>query len=432
MDGIATRQSPPFSVPMRYLGTSVAFFVAFHVMLAARPQEVLFGPPLAPAVLATVHLATVGWLSMVVMGAMYQLAPVLLDAELASPRAAGAGYWLALPGAAALAAGLGLGRPALAAAGGVAVAGAGLLFAGNLAVTFRRAGRWSLQGTAMAAAAAFFLTVAAWGTVLALNLWKPFLGGAVWRHMGVHAALGLIGWFSLIIAGVGYRLIPTFVLSHGYPENLQRPVIGLLAAGAPAAALGAFIPARGPGGLPAAAWTALPACAGLALFAWDVARILRHRRRPRLELVTRYSAAAVAMVACGVAVGWPALAGWSPPWLPGEEGRALALRAAAYLALAGWASLMAVGQLFKIIPFLTWLHRYGERMGREQVPLPRDLFDARLGEWSFRLLVPGAAVTAASLILGQPWAAAVSTRLELVGALLFAWAMGQVLRPRER
>ncbi len=433
MDGIATRQSPPFHVPIRYLATGIAFFLAFHVFLAAGARAVLFGSPLAPATLAAVHLATVGWLSMVVMGAMYQLAPVLMDAELHSARAAAAAYWLALPGAVALAAGLGAALPAAAVTGGVLVACAAVFFAGNLALTFRRAGRWSVQGTAMAAAAGFFLLVVAWGTALAINLWQPYLGAGVWRHLGAHAALGVVGWFSLIIAGVGYRLIPTFALSHGYPENLQRPVLILLAGGAPAAAL-VVVGGRIAGviGLPGQAVAALPAFAGLGLFAWDVVRILRHRRRPRLELVTRYSVVAVAMMVVAAGIGWLLLAGWAPPWLPAGVGRALGMKAAVYLALDGWASLMAVGQLYKIVPFLTWLHRYGDRMGREQVPLPRDLFDPRLGEWSFRLLVPGVAGTAASLLAGWPGGAAAFVWVSLAGALLFAWAMLQVLRPRRR
>lgn len=415
MEGLAVRSGPEVGLPLRFMGAGVVSYLLLQAALAARAGQIFAGPLLQPVTLAAVHLATLGWASMVMMGAYYQLVPVLLQAELHSQRVGRASFLLYAPGVALLVVGFWTWTVGAVIAGGtLAVAGIAAFLA-NLALTLRRVRRWSLQGRAMAAALAFLALTVALGLTLALNLRLGFLHRSALRHLAAHFLGGLFGWFSLSIVAVGYRLIPMFILAHGYPQGWQAAVATLVGGGA---ALVAGAAAAGAGG-PSLLAAGLPLAAGLLLFAADVARIVRHRRRRRLELVTRFTLAAVGALTAGSLLAGALLAS------PAPSRRATA--AVAYLLLLGWVSLTIVGQLYKIVPFLSWLGRYGPRAGREPVPLVSELYDRAAGEWSFRLLILGTFGVPAALLAGWQGAARVAQAAVLAGAALFTWTMLQAL-----
>lgn len=420
LPGLDTRRAPSPALPLRFLATGAGAFVLLQAFLAVRGGSVFTGRYLDWATVGAVHLATLGWITMVMVGAAYQLIPVLLQVGLFSERLGRLSYWPLAAGAAGMVAGFWSRRIGLVVAGGFLAAFGLALFLYNAVQTLRGVRAWTPGGRALGAALAFLLLTAAWGVLLLVGLHHGALGGAFPRHLAAHAVLGVAGWVSLTIVGVGYRLLPMFALSHGHSLRRQgwtALALGLGAAGGAAGALGA---GRGAAGLGAA----LVACA-LAAFCLDTAAILRRRRR-RLEPVSLLSAAGVACGGAAAALAGLGVAGWLPPGVP--AGRVVT--AVAYLALGGWASLMIAGQLLKIVPFLVWLGRYGERAGREPVPLVRDLYDPRLGTWAFRLLLPGTLGGAGAVLAGSPAAGALFSGVNLAGALALAAAVGQAVLGR--
>jgi hypothetical protein len=70
--------------------------------------------------------------------------------------------------------------------------------------------------------------------------------------------------------------------------------------------------------------------------------------------------------------------------------------ASGWLAIAGWAQTAIQGFLYKIGPFLTWMHRYGPLVGTRPVPMLEQLYSRRLAlvgfvTWTMGVLL-GAAV----------------------------------------
>lgn len=418
MEGLATRKAPPAWLPLRYMVAGMAAFLLLHGLLAWQGDTILGGLTTAPLTLAAVHLAAVGWGTLVLMGALYQLVPVLLNADLHSHALGRAGFWPAVGGAGMLVGGFWAWQPALVAAGGILVAVAALLLAYNLLRSIPPAARLALHGRGLLGAVAFFLLTVAWGLGLAGHLLWGYLD-AMPRQVAVHATLGLLGWFSLAIMSAGYRLIPMFTLAHGYSQARQPLTLLALAAGA---AMTAALAALGAGPV-AVSLPALAVVAAFALFALDMKEILRARRRRRLELVTRFALASLTAGALGATLVWVQSATLAPRWLSGPAG----LTATVYLALAGWVSLMMVGQLFKIVPFLIWLDRYSERAGRERVPLVSELFSPLLGELALWGLVTGTFGTALAVLSGQPGLARATEAVAFLGALAFGGAMAQVI-----
>ncbi len=84
--GLRLDQAPPFSVLLRFFLTAPVFGAATAaIILLTGPSS--FASHWNTALLAATHLLTLGFLTMVMIGALMQLLPVLADSLLHRPRA---------------------------------------------------------------------------------------------------------------------------------------------------------------------------------------------------------------------------------------------------------------------------------------------------------------------------------------------------------
>src|SRR5690606_27717729 len=106
---------------------------------------------------------------------------------------------------------------------GAALLGSGLLvFVGNLALTLRRCRDRNITWWALTGAAVSLLATIVLGVSLAGNLQAGYLGENRFLALGVHIHVAVAGWVALVMIGVGHRLLPMFLLSHGASERPAR------------------------------------------------------------------------------------------------------------------------------------------------------------------------------------------------------------------
>jgi hypothetical protein len=409
---LATDKAPDVRLPLRHLLAGAAVLcLAASLLVVAGPSAVL-RPVDSPRALAVTHLVTLGWVTLTMMGASYQLVPVVLQSRLWSERLGHLAFWHFLPGVVLLATGFWIFRPPVIVLGGtLAVAGVGL-YVYNMARTLRRTPTWGLQGAFLATALAYLLTVAGLGLTLAANFVWGFLGPWTADHLAFHVLVGLFGWVTVLAMGVAYKLAPMFALA---PEEGNGRWVLAMTGGGLAVLVGALAVRAGPLGRSLAA---LPPLAGVALFLRDQWRIFRARRRPRLDVGLRLTAVAFAYLGLAAALGWAAAAGWLR----------LPVAALVDLGLFGWAGCLIAGQLYKIVPFLVWYHRYSDRAGRDPVPLLRDMYSARWAEVDFWALVPAGALLAAGTATGIPAVALLGSLALLGGGAVLLGNLWRVTR----
>jgi hypothetical protein len=364
---------------------------------------------------AAAHLATLGWATMTIIGAAAQMAPALVGARVRAERSLPWLYLLYAGGVAGIVCGLAAGRFAAAAAGGAAVALAAWWFCGLLIATAVSAGpRRAVLSPHIPAALLCFALVAPWGTTLAANLRWAFWPALLAAHRGlvVHAALGLGGWFGLMVVGVFYRLVP---LIHGARVADTRRGTAILVLGL--LAIGGVIG----GTLGNAAWmcraAAWCAAAALVLFPAEVLHVLAHRRRaaPDLNVAHWHAVAVYSAALAALAAGWGG--GWlhtDPPDRLGE--------AAVVLFLLGWVTQAIIGQLYKITPFLMWYYRatIPDVLAIPRQPAPYNPRPGRLVLWSSNL---GAAGLAAGIWIGSAAAARAGALLLAAAAVILAYML---------
>lgn len=409
---LSFEQSPPLSAPLRFFLTAPLFgILAGALLLWSGPD--LLASRWTPGALALTHLITVGFMLQVMLGALQQLLPVVAGANMAHP------LWVArvvhvslTAGALALAAAFLSYRPWL-------FGTAALLLGAGVLVFILSAAR-ALRGVASNHATVSGLKLALLGlaATLALGLVMAIaLAGSfnlpLLSLTTLHLAWGLLGWGGVLVAAVAYVVVPMFQLTPAYPDQFMRyfaPLaIGVLAlwSATELAELAA------PSGLLASAAT----LAGASLAASTLA-VARRSKRSRLDptqwcwrLATPCTlAASVLWLASGLIAPLEQWPGWPLLW-------------GVLVLFGGFVSVM-VGMLYKIVPFLIWLHL--RNLGRGKVSAPNMKQVLAESDMRQHLWLHGLALLSLLLAVVWPDWLVYPAALALIAA--HAWLLRNLLR----
>lgn len=394
--------------------TPLIFAVALANLLIAEllflsgvawPTASLFAGPS----LVMVHLTTIGWLTLLMFGALFQFVPVITQQHLLHQDLSLAALVLIELGLLAMIAGfLLLGSGSVAAAvlpvGGAVVLSGALVGVVNLVVPITRKHPLPISGWFIVAGFCFLaLTVLlgiSYGIALSVPAFAPFTARVFGSGIEYHITAGLGGWFTLVAIGVSYELLPMFMLAPHQRGALGTAVLATVLAGF-VVTIGAGLAQgfAGSGGLLAVLEQVGRALIGAAvvLYLIDVVRLYRSRKRAHIELHNQVAIGA--FVALGLALllgGVVTLSGAPPAGVP----------AFALFVMLGWLSGLAVTQLYKIIPFLAWLNRYGNMMGKGRVPRVQDLVNEKKAlpifvAWFAAVLVTVAGVLAEQVLVAR-------------------------------
>lgn len=355
----------------------------------------------APDTLVLVHLIAIGWLGLLFLGALLQFAPVLAAASPRFARVAAPALVMIVLGLALLVLGflsldgrLEIDLRILPMGGLLLFLGFGAHIVSIAATILARQerdppGRLVLVGLgALAATAGLGLTLSTLLSGVFIPLWA---GGFLAYGLPAHAFSGLVGWMTLTAIGVSYRLFSMFMLA---PEKSRfgrllsvLAFAGLLClwAGTVAARL---LPSLQPFAFFAAT---LFFALALACYLADLVAMIRARRRKALELNTLAGLAAVLHLPVGLVLILLSQAITTSAPL---------LEAGVYSLALGWLSGLGLAQLYKIVPFLTWLEAYGPVMGRSAVPRVQDLVREPKARMFFALYHVAVIAAGLCLILG--------------------------------
>ena len=434
--------SPSVTLPLRFVLTGVLALFTGVIWLVLRP-DILATYHYNQYVIAVTHLFTLGWITSIVMGAMYQLVPVALETRLYSERLARWHYVLHVVGF------VGMvwmfwrwDMKQVGHFGSVLALGVGL-FVYNIARTLKRIPRWNVIAAAIASAL-FWLSLAVLAGLAiaaakcayndtpestAAQAVAPVLAGlkalagflARFDQIGAmhaHAHLGGIGVFLMLIVGISYKLMPMFALSEVQSDRRAWWSIGLLNAGL----LGLFFTV-----LMSSAWKlafALVVIAGLAVYGWEMAAIVRARKRRTLDWGLKYFLTALGLLVplsiLAIILLWPNL--------PRNVLTGQLENLYGFLAFIGVITFAILGMLYKIVPFLVWYVSYSREIGRCKVPSLADLYSPRLQAAGYWLFVAGLAATSVTIVLANERAVQWSCALLAGSLFIFALNMGAMLR----
>jgi hypothetical protein len=402
---------PHLTRPGLFLIAAVLLFpvVAAFVAIAAPKLAALQHRTLP--VLTANHLLTLGWGTMIAIGALHALLPAAAGVRQDVPRIVPWQFGIHLSGVIILAAGFWSRHPGALIAGGTAVASSIIITAGAASWVLARRTRWSWPLSYVTVSIVALVSATAWGTILAVNwrfgFWKSLL---LPLGLTVHLALGLAGWFTFLIVGVSYYLLVRFTTHRTIEDTRVRLVFVLLLAGTLAALGGAFIHP----GLVRAGLIFLGAAG--CFYVADLIRFIRAWGRA-LD-ITRVHWQIIAVETGILSVG---LILYGAQVLPDPRRWSVAGVA---LFLTGWVTLAITGQAYKVTPFLMWYYRFALGMPAYEVPRLEAPYWPRTAIPPLVLLGAAGPLISLGVLLGSPSIGAVGGVAYFLGSCVFAWLLG--------
>ena len=358
--GVQPEQGPPLVVPLTFFGLAMVALLASGVLLMLQGSWPLAHRAL-PGALALTHIGTLGFLGAVMMGALYQMVPVVGGVGVPLPS-------FAWPSSVALAVGtLVLTGAFLTGSTSLTVSSTALLMV--LLATFVGPVGFALVTAPTRSATVWGIRLALAGLATVLVLGALLIGlrfgmavPAPWTTLLYsHIGLGALVWVGGLIVSVSWKVIPMFYVAPGPPPVVPTLSLAALGVGLVGAWLSVLL------GWPGWVVAAFLTPAGLAvlavhpaLWAWQLLR--RKRRRPDASLLFWWAATLTGpLTGFIMGVSGALEAGWGPIL-------------ATWMFLFGWAGLIAHGMLTRIVPFLVWFHRCAARVGEVDVPPMRQLW----------------------------------------------------------
>ncbi len=406
---LATKYAPPFSLILHYFIAAVVFNV-LSIAFLFNFLGGLSGPFYIFKYATEVHLFLLGFVLMTIFGALYQLIPVALEIPVYSFKLGYAQFYLYLVGVIVFVLSLFDGSlffylPV----GALLIYLSILLFLINFFMSLRKLERRSITSKFLIAGSISLLFGASLGVVLSFNFIYGFYPDIV-RLVISHIIFTLFGFVFFVIMGVSMVLFPMFSLAHKFNDKYINVAffIALLAVFSNAFIL--FTKAKF-----AYLITLLFIVLTLVFYLLQVIEIYRKRPRKTKDIgldtmfFTHYLLALFILMIVIVVV------------------RSKTVFATFILLMFGFINFLIYGSMYKIVPFLTWFHKFSHLVGKKKVPMLADMLPKELPNYQVWTSFAGLVVLVGSSLFGVWDLFTIGVSVMLIGALLFAYTFFYVL-----
>ncbi|MBY0493413.1 MAG: hypothetical protein K2Y23_04310 [Cyanobacteria bacterium] len=361
-----------------------------------------------------VHLVTLGWITMSILGALYVVGPIALRMPMPAGRADALAFASVVTGIIGMVAHFWIEQFGGMAWSGLMVA-AGILLVGARVV--RQLRHAPIHGAVKLHIRLAFGNIAAAataGVLLGFDKVYHFLPGYVLANVIAHAHLAAIGWVSMMVVGIAYRMLPMMLAARPPQRRSMYASAILLQTGA----TGLFVTL-----ILQSEWVAFFAAttvAGFAVFVAHPVVMLMRRGRPAVHLPSpdyaiRHVFLALGSLAISAVLGMIlAVADMSDVTLR------LAL-AYGVFGLVGFLAQVVAGVQLRLLPLLAWFTAARGAADRGNHGSPHAVISPRLAAISFILWLWGVPALAVGFALdGIPLLTAGALALEaavVIGAI---------------
>ena len=368
----ANAPSPKIVIP-HFVAGGIAFFVV-AILLALSTTELLTAY-YNNKLIAITHIVILGWASMIVFGALYQLIPVVYETSLYSEKLAKVTFWMFLVSVSSLSYSFWIvSYTNLLFYSSILMFLSLLLFIINLHLTYKKTSKRNIQSKFINTGIYWLALTELMGTIIVFNFRYNFLNETHLHYLKIHAHFGLIGWFLLLIIGSSSILIPMFMVSHNLKESKLDKAYYLINIALILLSIDwLFIHTQY---FVIFYW--LIFSTGIYFFLSYVYDAYSKRLKKKLDIGLKYTVFAVVLIIVPIVLAMFLI-------LKGET-TAFVLRMTTiygFSILFGVISMLILGQTYKTLPFIVWLNKYQPYIGKQKTPFPRELYSEKIANYQF-------------------------------------------------
>ena len=401
---------PKEHIPSRYAiipyYAVAALLFVITTALCINAATAFAGHYFQPKLLAITHMAVLGWATMIIFGATNQLAPVIAEHKLYSKK-------IPIAVLALLIAGLCLLIPSFwffsftifSYTGGILLLAGFIMHSFNIYKTVQK-GKESIANDFILVAHVWLLLTAFIGLLLIVNLRYAFLPEEHLHYLKIHGTIGMAGWFLQLVIGVSSRLIPMFLLSRTEATKWLHKAYYLINIGLILFLMEGMV-VRSDWGRPV---YFLVLTAGLLCYLMYVRGCYNSAMRKNMDNGMKQTFVALFLIIVPFAL-------LAIQFIAGRHVAPNIVVAYGISFFAGFISTMIMGQTFKTLPFIVWMHI--TRPDKLPELLPKDLFKERLVKWQMIIFLLGYLFLLSGILTTTVWANYTGAILMTIAAVIY-------------
>jgi hypothetical protein len=365
--GLAKNTSYKVVLPF-YLYAGIAFLIATVLLISSTPA--FLQHYFHPHTLAITHVMALGWGTMMILGASHQLVPVLIEQKLYSNALAYLSFFFAAIGIPLLVIGFyqfDFGWPTQ--SGAIFINAAIIFYLINIAISMAKSKKENVHAVFVFTATLWLIITTIVGLFLVYNFTFNILSKDSLSYLPLHAHLGIIGWFLLLVIGVGSRLIPMFLISKYTNNKLLWWIYALINL-----ALMSFVIFFLYFNITALYFIPLIAIAtSIILFGYYCYKSYRERIRKKVDYQVKISLLSVFMMALPLIFLLIVIC-----LLLFSVSNIHLILTYGFCIFFGWITAIIFGMTFKTLPFIIWNKVYHSKAGLGKTPNPKELFSDKI------------------------------------------------------
>lgn len=374
--------APPFKLiaPYFIIGAIIYFFSTLFLF----GFDITSITHLDSSVLSWMHFLLLGFVMMIIFGAMAQLVPVVLEVGHFAVDIYYVIYPLLFIGAMMMSAGFAF-VPQLLPYGGVVVLIALLVFVFETFMTIRKVEKFNLVMTSVALANSFLFFGLIFGIVMALG-YAGVIGVDIMSLLKGHIYLVFVGYVGITIMGMSMILLPMFWLSHSFSWKSVTYALWSISFGVLFVSLSAIFDVKF---LEYSGYILTLIALGL----YFNQMYLIYKTRVRVEKDIYFKSMVFAYINMFISLLLGIVYLLNPS--------ATLMLSIGWLVVFGYVTFMIVGHLYKIVPFLVWYERFSPFVGKKPVPMLADMLPKRSSDLQYIFTLVGVIVGFFGILLQE-------------------------------
>jgi hypothetical protein len=371
--------APPFKLIAPYFVIGVIFYLISSMFsLSINPSELTIH---SSDLLSWTHLFLLGFVMMIIFGAMAQLIPVTLEVGHFSVEFYYIIYPLLLIGTLLMALGFTI-STSLLPYGGIIVLLSMFIFLAEIFLTMKKVTDFSNVVKSILVSNIFLLIGVIIGIVMALT-YAGQMDTNIEELLKAHVFSVVLGYIMITIMALSLVLLPMFGLSHNFSQKPLNNAVIIMTIAVSLVILSSLFSISI---IDKIAY--LLSIISLIIYFYQVYLIYKTRARKENDIYIISLFFAFFTFVISIVLGFFYIFTIYEPLL----------FASVWLFISGFITFVIIGHLYKIVPFLVWFEKFSPLVGKQKVPMLSDMIPVKAANYQFIFGAIGVVISTIGLL----------------------------------